>query len=1140
MKIYTSIISSLLFFCSFTTIKAESNDPFKIPEYTIPSPEVASFIKYGDIPVSEYSGTPNISIPIYTVKSGSLSLPIELSYGASGIQVSQEATWVGLGWNLIAGGCITYLPVGGNDQSNVPSLLVSERKELIDYINTCSNIYTPNGKNIFHQGYNDDPSLGWDANCSFSGGDYKVNYASLTAGLNGLGQVDLYSASFLGYSFKFYIDPLTSQPVIIGKKNKCRIEKNGNNAFFVTGEDGTIYIFSKVEFDIEKQYRNAWNLTQIIDLNGGIIKLNYQEYGFISNLPTLSEKCGYNFPDNMPDNQSVRKLSPSCKTTSIYLSSIETPYETVFFDVDDNRVDVQNARKLLQIRFVSKYTNQEIKKYKFDYDYFIGSSTIGGDYTADDNFNTYPYSDDLKRKRLKLKKITRYDIYSAKGEEYAFDYNDAVQLPLKTSFSRDYWGYYNGRENWGALMPNNAQHTLIPNLLDLTLSYKGYLNIPSKFLSKKAANRGASASYITAGMLKTVHYPTGGKSEFIFEPHTFENLKYASADEYYSFFNRKCYEIYCYKQPHGNVPSVPFTLNSKTYVTFKGSIDGRGCPSLISSSIQMKDVGISIVGPIGQSYVPSRNYNITSADSVITKSWNESFYLEPGKYYFTSGIPSSMQDTTAPSCVGLRIVSATLEYTEFNDSAYLNIKSLGGGIRIKKIINYDANNTVVNQKQYSYYGGKLLVPLKYLQKDQYRYGQKVETPGSHDIIIPEDRQTYLLSSDSYNPLASSVCGNNVGYDRVEIKNIGNGNANGTTIKYFENKAAEELVTDNAIFAPNYTNGDLLSQTLLNAKGDTVQIIKNEYAVDQPQMNVINYIAKDTYIGDNNCEFHSTLSRPRFIIYTYPNFSLWSHQTKQTQTDYLNGSKVTKTTEFSYNPNNYCINEQKETNSDKKTYYTKFTYPVDYTETPYAAMRSHNILNPVVEKSEYNGTTLKKAVKNIYAYFGSSVLGYPIFKPSIMQAKIGTNAYESRIYFNDYDNMGNPLYLTNGDTEKVVYIWGYNKQYPIAKIEGLSYTDIISAMGETLINTLADKLVPTSTEIEQIRSLAETYASSNNKLAFITTYTYKPLVGILTTTTPNGTTTYYEYDTSNRLKRTYIIENGTEKTIQSYNYHYQGQ
>ena len=51
------------------------------------SPEAASFDKVTDIPVSMYTGTFNLSIPLYTVTSGDLSLPISLDYQGSAIRV---------------------------------------------------------------------------------------------------------------------------------------------------------------------------------------------------------------------------------------------------------------------------------------------------------------------------------------------------------------------------------------------------------------------------------------------------------------------------------------------------------------------------------------------------------------------------------------------------------------------------------------------------------------------------------------------------------------------------------------------------------------------------------------------------------------------------------------------------------------------------------------------------------------------------------------------------------------------------------------------------------------------------------------------------------------------------------------------
>src|SRR6266536_763769 len=71
------------------------------------TPESAGFEKYGNTEVNEFSGDANVSIPIYVLKSKFLEVPITLSYQASGIRVNQEASWVGLGFDLNAGGRIT-------------------------------------------------------------------------------------------------------------------------------------------------------------------------------------------------------------------------------------------------------------------------------------------------------------------------------------------------------------------------------------------------------------------------------------------------------------------------------------------------------------------------------------------------------------------------------------------------------------------------------------------------------------------------------------------------------------------------------------------------------------------------------------------------------------------------------------------------------------------------------------------------------------------------------------------------------------------------------------------------------------------------------------------------------------------------
>ncbi len=89
------------------------------PEFLrITPPTVASFNKFIDHPVNLYNGTPDISLPIYELSDGDIQLQATLRYNASGIRVAEEASWVGLGWNLNAGGYICQQIVGEDDYND--------------------------------------------------------------------------------------------------------------------------------------------------------------------------------------------------------------------------------------------------------------------------------------------------------------------------------------------------------------------------------------------------------------------------------------------------------------------------------------------------------------------------------------------------------------------------------------------------------------------------------------------------------------------------------------------------------------------------------------------------------------------------------------------------------------------------------------------------------------------------------------------------------------------------------------------------------------------------------------------------------------------------------------------------------------
>jgi hypothetical protein len=111
----------VLFLNSSISTVLSQNNPYN--EVSIVSPTAAALGKFGDIPVNNHTGIPQISLPIYTIKEGPLSLPIALSYHAGGLKVLETASWVGMGWALNAGGVISRSVNGAPDErltSNVP------------------------------------------------------------------------------------------------------------------------------------------------------------------------------------------------------------------------------------------------------------------------------------------------------------------------------------------------------------------------------------------------------------------------------------------------------------------------------------------------------------------------------------------------------------------------------------------------------------------------------------------------------------------------------------------------------------------------------------------------------------------------------------------------------------------------------------------------------------------------------------------------------------------------------------------------------------------------------------------------------------------------------------------------------------
>lgn len=64
-------------------------------------------MRYGNTPVSLYTGSIDVSVPVYAYEDHEFNVPISLKYAFSGQKPNDPAGSVGLGWVLNAGGCIT-------------------------------------------------------------------------------------------------------------------------------------------------------------------------------------------------------------------------------------------------------------------------------------------------------------------------------------------------------------------------------------------------------------------------------------------------------------------------------------------------------------------------------------------------------------------------------------------------------------------------------------------------------------------------------------------------------------------------------------------------------------------------------------------------------------------------------------------------------------------------------------------------------------------------------------------------------------------------------------------------------------------------------------------------------------------------
>lgn len=232
-------------------------------------------------------------------------------------------------------------------------------------------------------------------------------------------------------------------------------------------------------------------------------------------------------------------------------------------------------------------------------------------------------------------------------------------------------------------------------------------------------------------------------------------------------------------------------------------------------------------------------------------------------------------------------------------------------------------------------------------------------------------------------------------------------------------------------------------------------------------------------------------------------------------------------------------------SNMKPYYTKnvadgdtaeqfITYAIG--QTGYSHLENAFMTGiPIIQEQKKNGKTLSKSITR---YENSSLL-----PTSIYAANINDGNLKLKGKIDAYDDKGNIVQASSGTGTPTTFIYGYNKTQLIAKIAGAKYDDVkTNALVVAAITASDNDNTNPATESALITALENLRTHSSMAGYQITTYTYDPLVGLTTTTSPNGQRELYEYDSAGRLKKVKSAERNNagaivEKTLKEYQYHY---
>lgn len=1044
-----NLIIFIVFFIVAISLNAQSNATEYIklnnPVADRVSPEAAAVQRYASYPVGHETGIPNITIPLYEIKVGDITLPITLSYHSSGLKPHELSGRIATGWTLNAEPSITRSIRGLDDGIEGPQ------------INNFEKIYTGGTLGFW---YND-----IDRNRDRLGRKY---YKLVADGVIDE-EPDTYSYKLATQSGNFYAthsDPYSTYGKTFQTQPYKPITIDGYpHGIHITDETGIYYNFAGGNNYVETTEK-------------GITRLMCKE---ITSKNT-NAKVSFTYQKGTTQTGNYYSLNDLVIIEDDYYNSSANPKLTVItnevsqnyiIDSDGNLQKIELPTYQYQYNRPSVYIEQSSHLEVIEFDNgkirFEGYPNITGFKVEDKNGNMIQRVDiynSLYNPRTVLTKLDSVKISypSKESKVYRFDYHAPLSVPSEHTKAIDHWGYYNGIYD---PLVNDNESTV--SSFEASVIIYGKDKRPTyKHIGR---DRSSNPDYAKIGILNKITDPNGIETAFTYGANRTGIIDYHNADEITSGKEGWYWVGYDYFN----------TLNIYANVYVGG---------LRIERIEEKDTRTGVKHNRSFSYYRAINHkDIVEGWGVVKR--------HPG---------SNDYCVTQEKFVDM----ATYSYTS-------------------RIRTWSSNPLVSS----SYNNGSTIL---YSHVRERRWGDNQDIVNDYFFSVPTDSKSSVWSG--------SLEVKNGKVDAVILNQ--NRTDENTMVPYDTERFANDAMLE-------YQYGTLEKQIDYISEADTIRpLLKKEYSyyevspwgLHQADLNKILWFPhyyrykmlvtdKPTYTDEKKAEVEE---------YRYAGdartFLLSLSQLKKEKTvEYFSlGDSLVTINEYFYN-DDLSGNGRKDTKPRRiKTNINTNTYKEDY--FTYGGKYNLNYYYEPLGGLENTLIEHKKILGNDTTYYRNKYSASNN-RLELIKTKSAQGPVFDEVLSIKYDSYGNIIETTSRDSISTSYIWSYNNQYLIAKIENITYTDLLKALGrnETTISSLGNQIQPSNSDLTLINNLRTVISNS-----MVNTYTYKPLVGMLTSADPSGKIAYYEYDSSNRLKRIYFKEKDAsgkdiERTIESYEYNF---